>query len=54
MMDTRAKLVEAFGHVQEYLDLALKAQDCGEREFHERICEPYMRIAREFGAPIHE
>jgi hypothetical protein len=54
MIDTRAKLVEALGHAQEYLDLALKAQDRGEREFYERICELYMTIAQEFEALIDE
>jgi chaperonin cofactor prefoldin len=52
MIDTRAKLVEALRHAQEYLDLALKTQDRGEREFYERICELYMRIAQEFEALI--
>jgi hypothetical protein len=54
MIDTRAKLVETLDHAQEYLDLALKAQDRGEREFCERICELYMRIAQEFEALIDE
>jgi chaperonin cofactor prefoldin len=47
MIDPHAKLVEALDHAQEYLDLAIKAQDRGEREFYERICELYMRIAQE-------
>jgi chaperonin cofactor prefoldin len=54
MIDIRAKLVDALDHAQEYLDLAIKAQDRGEREFYERICELYMRIAQEFEALIDE
>jgi hypothetical protein len=53
MIDPHAKLVEALDHAQEYLDLAIKAQDRGEREFYERICD-YMRIAQEFEALIDE
>jgi hypothetical protein len=30
MIDPHAKLVEALEHAQEYLDLAIKAQDRGE------------------------
>jgi hypothetical protein len=53
MIDTR-QAGGALDHAQEYLDLALKAQDRGEREFYERICELYMRIAQEFEALIDE
>jgi len=39
MIDPKPKLIAALANTQEYLDLAVSAQDRGEREFHERIAE---------------
>jgi hypothetical protein len=39
MIDPKPKLIAALGYAQEYLDLAVSAQDCGERESYERIAE---------------
>jgi hypothetical protein len=37
MIDPKPKLIAALGNTQEGLDLAVSAQDRGEREFYERI-----------------
>ncbi len=42
MIDPRPKLIAALGNVQEYLDLAIRAEDRAEREFYERIAELYQ------------
>jgi hypothetical protein len=52
MIDPHTKLAEVLDRAQEYLDLAIKARDRGEREFYERILKLYIRIAEEFEALI--
>ena len=52
VFDPRTKLVEALDSAQEYLDLAIKSKDRGEREFFERIVELYVKIADELEALI--
>jgi len=52
MIDPKPKLIAAFGNAQEYLDLAISAQDRGEREFDERIAELYLKIAQELEARL--
>ena len=49
MMD---KLVAVLSSVQEYIDLAAKAEDNGEHERFERIAELYLKIAQELEALI--
>jgi hypothetical protein len=46
MIDPKAKLVDVLGNAQEYLDLATKSTDRGERELYERIVALYLKIAR--------
>ena len=52
VFDPRTKLVEVLDSAQEYLDLAVKSKDRGEREFFERIVELYVKIADELEALI--
>jgi chaperonin cofactor prefoldin len=52
VFDPRTKLVDALDSAQEYLDLAIKSKDRGEREFFERIVELYVKIADELEALI--
>jgi hypothetical protein len=47
MIDPKAKLVDVLGNAQEYLDLATKSTDRGERELYERIVALYLKIAQE-------
>jgi hypothetical protein len=54
MIDPHTKLAEVLDRAQEYLDLAIKARDRGEREFYERILKLYFRIAEECEAWIDE
>ena len=54
MIDPHAQMAEALDRAQEYLDLAIKARDRGEREFYERILKLYFRIAEECEAWIDE
>ena len=42
----RPRLRRAYGRAHEYLDLAIKSKDRGERQFYERIVELDMRIAQ--------
>jgi hypothetical protein len=50
MIDPKPKLITALGNAQEYLDLAIGAQDRGERELYQRIAELYLKIAQELEA----
>ena len=50
MIDPKAKLIAVLGNAQEYIDLAIGAEDRGEREFYERIAELYLKIAQELEA----
>jgi hypothetical protein len=50
IIDPKPKLIAALGNAQEYLDLAISAQDRGERECYERIAELYLKIAHELEA----
>jgi hypothetical protein len=52
MIDPKPKLIAALGDAQEYLDLAVSAQDRGERESYERIAELYLKIAQELEVMI--
>ena len=52
MIDPKAKLIDVLGNAQEYLDLATKSEDRGEREFCERIVKLYIKIAQELEAMI--
>ena len=52
VFDPRTKLAEVLDSAQEYLDLAIKSKDRGEREFFERIVELYVKIADELEALI--
>ena len=52
VFDPRTKLVEVLDSAQEYLDLAIKSTDRGERECFERIVELYVKIADELEALI--
>jgi len=47
MIDPKAKLIDILGNAQEYLDLATKSTDRGERELYERIVALYLKIAQE-------
>ena len=42
MIDPKAKLIDILGNAQEYLDLATKSTDRGERELYERIVPLYL------------
>jgi len=52
VFEPRTKLVEVLDSAQEYLDLAIKSKDRGEREFFERIVELHVKIAEELEALI--
>jgi hypothetical protein len=52
VFDPRTKLVEVLDSAQEYIDLAIKSKDRGERECLERIVELYVKIADELEALI--
>ena len=52
VIDPRTKLAEVLDSAQEYLDLAIKSKDRGEREFFERIVELHVKIAEELEALI--
>jgi hypothetical protein len=64
MIDPKAKLIDILGNAQEYLDLATKSTDRGERELYERIVAPrelyerivalYLKIAQELETLIDE
>jgi len=54
MIDPKPKLIAALGNAQEYLDLAISAQDRGERAFYKRIAELYLKIAQELDAMMGE
>ena len=50
MINPKPRLKAVLGNAQEYLDLAISAQDRGEREFYERIAKLYLKIAQELEA----
>ena len=50
MINPKGKLIAVLGNAQEYIDLAIGAEDRGEREFYERIAELYLKIAQELEA----
>ncbi len=45
--DPEAKLADVLRQAQQYLDLAVRAEDRDEREVYKRIVELYLRIANE-------
>ena len=47
MFDPETKLVEALDNAREMIDRAIAARDRGERAFHARMAELYVKIARE-------
>ncbi len=52
LIDPKAKLIEALNQAETYLDLAIKAEDRGERECYERMAELYLKIAEHLEALI--
>ena len=54
MIDPKAKLIDILGNAQEYLDLATKSTDRGERELYERIVALYLKIAQELETLINK
>jgi len=52
MIDPKASLIDILGNAQEYLDLATKSTDRGERELYERIVALYLKIAQEFETAV--
>ncbi len=47
LIDPEAKLADVLRQAQQYLDLAVRAEDRDEREVYKRIVELYLRIANE-------
>ena len=47
LIDPEAKLADVLRQAQQYLDLAVLAEDRDEREVYKRIVELYLRIANE-------
>ncbi len=45
--DPEAKLADVLRQAQQYLDLAVRAEDRDEREVYKHIVELYLRIANE-------
>jgi chaperonin cofactor prefoldin len=50
VFNPRTELVKVLDSAQEYLDLAIKSKDRGERELFERIVELYLKIAEQLEA----
>ncbi len=47
LIDPEAKLADVLRQAQQYLDLAVRAEDRDEREVYKHIVELYLRIANE-------
>jgi hypothetical protein len=50
VFNPRTELVKVLDSAQEYLDLAIKSKDRGERELFECIVELYLKIAEQLEA----
>jgi hypothetical protein len=47
LIDPKTRLADVLSQAQEYLDLAVQAEDRPEREFYKRMVDLYLRIAHE-------